>query len=121
MAFINKLQSKYGIECSYHKITKFEQLADSIRVDLSSYVDKEARLRGNQALEVRNLHIPHYGDISLLNAEGMNHLKYAYTKIAEMSAPIPQSPMQMGLYGLGTLVSDEETEQVVAEEDKTEE
>ena len=112
MAFINEIMSDYGIPCTYHKITRYTQQSTTIEIVLSSYVNKEAREQNKMPLQSRTINIPMYNNLNVLNEVGMNHLKYAYQKLTELSIPdnSPQSVMPLGIYGLGELISDEVNE-----------
>lgn len=81
MAIIKELNTKFGVDASYHRITAFNISYSSkkITICVASYLSKEARANQNDPIEEVDISIP-YSDFSQFIdvnpiVEGYNWLK----------------------------------------------
>lgn len=80
MAIISNIQTEYGLQATYSKITAYHESFDSVTVTLSSYLSAEDRQAGRKPISVRTYSVPKDSD-GFINQEGMNHIKYAYIQL----------------------------------------
>lgn len=81
MALIGLRKTNYGIDCNYHNISEYKEFSGRIEFTLNSYPTKELRLSGANPLIQTRMAIEKWKDLSVLNEEGMNHIRYCYEKI----------------------------------------
>ncbi len=82
MAIISNIQTDYGLQATYSKITAYHESFDSVTVTLSSYLSAEDRQAGRKPISVRTYSVPKDSD-GFINQEGMNHIRYAYIKLIQ--------------------------------------
>ncbi len=82
MAIISNIQTEYGLQASYSKITAYHECFNSVTVTLSSYISEEDRQSGRKPISVKSYSVPKDSD-GFINQEGMNHIRYAYIKLIQ--------------------------------------
>jgi len=82
MAIISNIQTEYGLQATYSKITAYHESFDSVTVTLSSYLSAEDRQAGRKPISVRSYSVSKDTE-GFINQEGMNHIRYAYIKLIQ--------------------------------------
>ena len=82
MAIISNIQTDYGLQAGYSKITAYHESFDSVTVTLSSYLSAEDRQAGRKPISVRTYSVAKDSN-GFINQEGMNHIKYAYIQLIQ--------------------------------------
>lgn len=83
MAIIGTMNTEYGISCSYHNIREWREHEKELEFAIYSYVDKEAKEVNKRPIVMTRVVLPKWEDVTVLDEEGMNHLKYCYSKLME--------------------------------------
>ena len=75
MAIIKALDTKFGIQASYHRITAFSinYSAKKIVICVSTYLSKEARQNQNDPIEEIDIEVPQVDYHTFLNTNPIEH------------------------------------------------
>ncbi|MFA7105717.1 MAG: hypothetical protein WC154_00300 [Candidatus Izemoplasmatales bacterium] len=82
MAIIKELNTKFGVDASYHRVTAFNisYIKKKVVICVASYISKETRANNNEAVEEVDIEVPNDDFTYFLN---VNPIAQAYEWLKE--------------------------------------